>query len=118
MPPSVKGFVTTPDKLGMLKTLEISSLPMKNTEREMSTIVLIQIGGRLQVMVGTITCNNVGVIGLGSVGEAAFSTFSEHFHTVGFDIDGGDWNEILASDVVLFAFLLMELQINNWMSLE
>lgn len=44
----------------------------------------------------------VGVIGLGSVGEAAFSTFSEHFHTVGFDIDGrGDWNEILASDLVV-----------------
>ena len=44
----------------------------------------------------------VGVVGLGSVGEAAFSTFSEHFHTVGFDIDGrGDWNEILASDVVV-----------------
>jgi|GEM_PF-706258 len=43
----------------------------------------------------------VGVIGLGSVGEAAFSTFSKHFHTVGFDIDGrGDWDEILASDVV------------------
>ena len=44
----------------------------------------------------------VGVVGLGSVGEAAFSTFSTHFHTVGFDIDGrGDWNEILASNVAV-----------------
>jgi UDPglucose 6-dehydrogenase len=44
----------------------------------------------------------VGVVGLGSVGEAAFSTFSKHFHTVGFDLDGrGDWNEILASNVAV-----------------
>ena len=44
----------------------------------------------------------VGVVGLGSVGEAAFSTFSEHFHTVGFDIDGrGNWYEILASNVAV-----------------
>lgn len=44
----------------------------------------------------------VGVVGLGSVGEAAFSTFSEHFHTVGFDIDGrGNWDEILASNVAV-----------------
>lgn len=44
----------------------------------------------------------VSVVGLGSVGEAAFSTFSKHFHTVGFDLDGrGDWNEILASNVAV-----------------
>ena len=44
----------------------------------------------------------VGVVGLGSVGQAALSTFSEHFHTVGFDIDGrGDWGEILASNLAV-----------------
>lgn len=44
----------------------------------------------------------VGVVGLGSVGDAAFTTFSNHFHTVGYDVDGrGDWNEILASDVAI-----------------
>ena len=44
----------------------------------------------------------VGVIGLGSVGSAALSTFSKHFHTVGYDVDGrGDWNEILLSNVVV-----------------
>ena len=30
----------------------------------------------------------VGVVGLGSVGDAAFTTFSNHFHTVGYDVDG------------------------------
>ena len=44
----------------------------------------------------------VGVVGLGSVGDAAFTTFSNHFHTVGYDVDGrGDWKEILASDVAI-----------------
>jgi UDPglucose 6-dehydrogenase len=44
----------------------------------------------------------VGVVGLGSVGDAAFTTFSNHFHTVGYDVDGrGNWKEILASDVAI-----------------
>ena len=44
----------------------------------------------------------VGVVGLGSVGDAAFTTFSNHFHTVGYDVDGrGDWKEIIASDVAI-----------------
>ena len=44
----------------------------------------------------------VGVVGLGSVGDAAFTTFSNHFHTVGYDVDGrGDWKEIVASDVAI-----------------
>ena len=30
----------------------------------------------------------IGVIGLGSVGGAALATFSKHFHSVGYDIDG------------------------------
>ncbi len=44
----------------------------------------------------------VGVVGLGSVGEAAFSTFSKHFNVVAFDVDGrGDWDEIISSDIAL-----------------
>lgn len=44
----------------------------------------------------------VGVIGLGSVGAAALTTFSKHFHAVGYDIDGrGDWNEVLLSNAVI-----------------
>ena len=44
----------------------------------------------------------IGVIGLGSVGGAALATFSKHFHSVGYDIDGrGDWNEVLLSNAVI-----------------
>ena len=44
----------------------------------------------------------VGVVGLGSVGDAAFTTFSNHFHTVGYDVDGrGNWKEIVSSDVAI-----------------
>ena len=44
----------------------------------------------------------VSVIGLGSVGSAALTTFSKHFHSVGYDIDGrGKWEDVLMSKVAI-----------------
>tara|TARA_B110000003_G_scaffold137159_1_gene138923 strand:+ start:3273 stop:4040 length:768 start_codon:yes stop_codon:yes gene_type:complete len=43
----------------------------------------------------------LGIIGLGSVGQAAQSTLNSHFGTVGYDIDGrGDWNNVLQTRCV------------------
>ena len=40
----------------------------------------------------------MSIIGLGSVGNAALSTFKSHFKTYGYDIDGrGEWSHVLMS---------------------
>lgn len=40
----------------------------------------------------------MSIIGLGSVGNAALSTFKSHFNTYGYDIDGrGEWSHVLIS---------------------
>lgn len=40
----------------------------------------------------------MSIIGLGSVGNAALSTFKSHFKTYGYDIDGrGEWSRVLIS---------------------
>ena len=44
----------------------------------------------------------IGIIGLGSVGQAAYSTLREYHEITGYDIDGrGNWNDILETDVAL-----------------
>ena len=44
----------------------------------------------------------IGIIGLGSVGQAAYSTLREYHEVTGYDIDGrGNWNDILETDVAL-----------------
>jgi UDPglucose 6-dehydrogenase len=44
----------------------------------------------------------VGIIGLGSVGSAAYNGMEPHHEMVGYDIDGrGFWGEILQTDTVL-----------------
>jgi UDPglucose 6-dehydrogenase len=44
----------------------------------------------------------IGIIGLGSVGSAAFKTLKDFFPTVGYDIDGrGEWKDILDTDAVM-----------------
>lgn len=44
----------------------------------------------------------IGIVGLGSVGQAAYSTLREYHEVTGYDIDGrGNWNDILETDVAL-----------------
>ena len=44
----------------------------------------------------------IGIIGLGSVGQAAYSTLREYHEVTGYDIDGrGNWNDILETDVAM-----------------
>ena len=44
----------------------------------------------------------VGIVGLGSVGQAAYSTLSEYYEVTGYDIDGrGNWVDILETDLIL-----------------
>ncbi len=64
------------------------------------------IGGQSLEMIGINTSRGddlrIGVIGLGSVGLAAYSTLKNHFEVFGYDIDGrGNWNEIIDCDAVV-----------------
>ncbi len=44
----------------------------------------------------------IGIIGLGSVGSAAFKTLRDFYSTIGYDIDGrGNWIDVLDTDVVI-----------------
>ncbi len=45
---------------------------------------------------------NISIIGLGSVGNAAFTVLQEHHSVTGYDIDGrGSWEDVLSSDAGL-----------------
>ena len=64
------------------------------------------IGGMWLEKIGTtfseVINMKIGIIGLGSVGKAAYSTMREYHEVTGYDIDGrGNWNDILETDVVL-----------------
>jgi len=66
----------------------------------------MQTGGTLLEKHGIITSESddmkLSIIGLGSVGSAAYSTLVRQFETVIYDIDGrGSWDNVLGSNVVL-----------------
>ncbi len=45
---------------------------------------------------------NISIIGLGSVGNAAFTVLQEHHSVTGYDIDGrGRWEDVISSDATL-----------------
>ncbi|HIL65115.1 MAG TPA: hypothetical protein EYG33_02995, partial [Candidatus Poseidoniales archaeon] len=45
---------------------------------------------------------NVSIIGLGSVGNAAFTVLQKYHSVVGYDIDGrGQWEDVMSSDATL-----------------
>jgi nucleotide sugar dehydrogenase len=45
---------------------------------------------------------NISIIGLGSVGNAAFTVLQEHHSVTGYDIDGrGSWEDVISSEATL-----------------
>ena len=57
---------------------------------------------KIGIIISEVINVKIGIIGLGSVGKAAYSTLREYHEITGYDIDGrGNWNDILETDVAL-----------------